>query len=204
MKIVFLDCDGVVNSTSFLAAARVRRAPDWSTSAGRVEGLCQMVDPRNVACLNDLLRRSGAFIVVSSSWRNLLTLEEFRKVATQAGIEGEALGFVPSVLPMKRPQDLPRGFGVDAWLADRLGPPAGPMPVVDSFVALDDDSDLEPYLDRWVWTDPSVGLAPADVEAALAVLAKPWDGKAGRALRRLPDGSWQVSKGRRGGPSLPP
>lgn len=198
MKLVFLDCDGVVNSMPFLMdRTRMREPMDWSTSAGKVAGFLQMVDPKNVAHLNDLLRRSGAFIVLSSSWRHALTLEEFRNVAVRVGIEGEVLGFIPTVLPMKLSRELPRGFGVDAWLADRLGPPAGPMSVVDSFVALDDDADLEPYKDRLVRTNPHVGLTPADVEAALTILDKPWKGKAGRKVRKLSDGSWEAYRGRR-------
>lgn len=199
MKIVFLDCDGVINSMPFLRGLTASRDAsfDFSTSAGKVAGCTAMVDPKNVSCLNDLTRRSGAFIVLSSSWRHLLTPEEFCKVAVRSGIEAEIIGRTPTIFPMKMSMSVPRGFGVDAWLMERHAPPAGPMQVVDSFVALDDDSDLEPYKDRLVRTDPSVGLTAADVEAALAVLAKPWAGKAGRKVRKLSDGSWQVHRGRR-------
>jgi len=60
-----------------------------------------------------------------------------------------------------------RGLEIGAWLLrnqDR----------VESFVILDDEADMEPYMDRLVRTDGDVGLTEADVVKAIEILGTEW------------------------------
>ena len=63
MKALFLDCDGVVNHNGVYEKCAKRpgqtKPEDW-------------VDPSRVALVNEICARTGAVIVVSSSWRNYL------------------------------------------------------------------------------------------------------------------------------------
>jgi hypothetical protein len=45
---------------------------------------------------------------------------------------------------------------------------------VESFVILDDDSDLEPYMNRAVIVNGEVGLTEADVDKAIEILGREW------------------------------
>jgi hypothetical protein len=60
-----------------------------------------------------------------------------------------------------------RGEEIQKWL-DEHGEN------VESFVILDDDSDLEPYMSRSVIVDGEVGLTEADVNKAIVILGREW------------------------------
>ena len=56
MKIIFLDVDGVLNS--------------WQYYKENEDLICdEPIDPENVACLSEIVKATGAKLVLSSSWR---------------------------------------------------------------------------------------------------------------------------------------
>lgn len=141
--VVFLDFDGVLNSHQ------------WAKEHGGLKSL----DPRNIAVLNELLRRSGAKIVVSSTWR-LQGLGEVRRVLSKAGCIGEVIGVTPILTSV-------RGREIQAWLTEH-------SELVSSFVILDDDSDMEHLRPRLVKTSFDEGLQLHHLDVALAKLQVPW------------------------------
>lgn len=66
VRVVFLDVDGVVCTPLSLRLSRILRRP--------VERQC--LDPAALFWLRRLVRRSGARIVLSSSWREALTADD--------------------------------------------------------------------------------------------------------------------------------
>lgn len=59
MKVVFLDIDGVLNSLSYYE----------KINAEKLDILNNPIDERSVYCLKQIIDRTGAKIVLSSSWR---------------------------------------------------------------------------------------------------------------------------------------
>lgn len=187
MKIVFLDFDGVLNSHLFMMKERLR---DPSTSGG-VAG----IDSEAVARLNAICARTGAVVVVSSSWRYGHPLVELREILGGAGFVGEVIDTTPLPKDLiadqienvfdkhgpSAPLDVvtkeialiavshARGAEIDRWLISNAG-----TREVEAFVILDDDSDTDPHKDRHVKTSFSAGLRDEHVELAVEILRKPW------------------------------
>ncbi|MFS8068824.1 MAG: HAD domain-containing protein [Byssovorax sp.] len=156
MKVIFLDIDGVLNSAAFFASGP--------------HGFGD-IDPAPVARLEQLLARSGAQVVISSTWRLAFSPAELRARLAAKGFTGEILGCTPEV-PTRATSILgafffPRCAEIRAWLAAQAVPP-------ERFVILD-DAELEPadlveLQPCFVRTDPERGLQDGDVEAAVRIL----------------------------------
>ena len=156
MKIVFLDFDGVMNSEQ------------WFWRGGAPGG--EQFDPESVVALNEITVRTGARIVVSSSWRHFHDDAALREILGRNGVSGLMIGSTPrlgrnEVGPPdcdfgERPAE--RGDEIEAWLDEH--------PEVSSFVILDDDSDMRGLLPRLVQTEWKVGLTLADARRAIELL----------------------------------
>lgn len=148
--VVFLDIDGVLNSAT------------WHREQPRSAGPRAHFDPAAVARLNRLTDRTGAGIVVSSSWRQFgarYVCDTLRSV----GVTAPLVGMTPILddgLRIMRP--LPRGHEIQAWLDAAV-----PVPV---FVILDDEPDMGFLHRRLVLTRHEVGLTDTDVDRAIALL----------------------------------
>jgi len=148
MKILFLDFDGVLNS-----ADSWRKRPDgW---VGPWEGnreiplslLAIRLDPERVRILNDVLERTGAKVVLSTSWRNWPEQDYVRERLDEAGFAGTIVGATPGWLgPGKR-----RGDEIQAWLDQNQGE-------VEAFAILDDSDDMGDLMPYLVNVDPMTGL----------------------------------------------
>lgn len=110
-----------------------------------------------VANLNVLLERSEASIVITSTWRILHPLADLRQILVNAG-----LIFPERIIGITPKTGVRRGFEIGLWLKDH--------PEVEEFVILDDDSDMESFMDKLVKTNSDAGLTEADVEKALEML----------------------------------
>lgn len=155
MKVVFLDVDGVLNSAAYLYAAE-RAWPEGTPFEGNQH---LELDPPAVARLNRIVRESGAKVVISSSWRFGNTPAEMQEILRRRGFEGEVVGDTP-----RDGHGAVRGLEIQAWLDGHPG--------VESFVILDDDSDMAHLAPRHVRTRFSDGLLDEHVDAALAALAR--------------------------------
>lgn len=156
ISVLFLDFDGVLNHREGR-----RRVPDgWNR-----------LDPACVARVNEIVRRTGCRVVVSSSWRlfgedktdegRTARVDEILKAH---GAIFDVYGVTPCI-----PDDDPeiwvdRGQEIAAWLAAH--------PEVDgSIVILDDYADMAHLIKHLIQTDDSVGLTDAQVSLACLALA---------------------------------
>jgi HAD domain in Swiss Army Knife RNA repair proteins len=143
-RIVFLDFDGVLNSRASIA--------DNCDIAG--------LDPTAVVRLNRLAARAN--FVVCSSWRHGRSVKELQAILNGYGFRGHVCGKTPRAGGF-RPG---RGMEIKMWLD------FAPLfnHEVESFVILDDDSDMDPVADRHIQTSFDDGLQDAHVDLALKML----------------------------------
>ena len=135
MKVIFLDIDGVLNYRG-------------------VSDIC----PKAVSLLNDLLEKTGANIVISSSWRIYMSMIRIREELVGAGFRftERIIGSTPCV------PERERGYEIKLWLKQ--------VPV-DKFVILDDRDDVENLFPFLVKTDTFIGLQQVHVDKALGILS---------------------------------
>ena len=152
MKVVFLDLDGVVNNN--------RYDPETANIA---------LLPGCVEQLGRILERTGAKVVLSSSWRylvheGLMSLSEFEQMLGRHGAPGiQIIGLTPTDEQVRG-----RGNQIQAWLDDNAARWS-----VQSYVVLDDmdaADDFDPRQHPLVRTNPNVGLTDKDADAAIAAL----------------------------------
>ncbi len=152
MKIIFLDFDGVLNSGPFI----------WSADKddGRTIG---HIDPKAVQLLNNLIKTTGAKVVVSSAWRILHTDEELQGFLNHHGFIGEIIGSTPRHTTLADGSYGVRGDQIQEWLTmcDKE---------VESFVIFDDDSDMSHLKHKFVQTKFMIGLTEEHIEAAIEIL----------------------------------
>jgi len=150
MRIIFLDIDGVLNSAAFAH----EHTEHWERLAGSA------VDP--VACqrLNRLIAATNVKVVISSSWRILLSIVEIERILRAGGCDFEIIGVTPRL-------GTRRGNEIQRWLneCEKSGNWR-----VESFVIFDDDADMEHLLPRLVQTDWDFGLQDVHVDRAIAIL----------------------------------
>lgn len=144
--VLFLDVDGVLNSVAYyLSRPRQLRS--------RIAEL----DP--IACqrLHRLLRRTGAVVVLSSAWRKFVSLDEMMSLLRQRGCEATIIAATPELSGY-------RGVEIEDWLRDNRW--------VKRFAIVDDDSDMEPYMHRFVKTEHAEGLQPRHVQRLEQLLGR--------------------------------
>jgi len=147
VRVVFLDFDGVLNSRAFLV---------------RPEGSGDRLDPAAVSRLDQLAKRSGAKVVVTSTWRLKYSLSELSLMLREHGFEGEIIGATPALhLPGACDIEFVREQEIRSWLDEH--------PSVTDYVVLD-DLFLEALAHVQVKTEFEEGLTEEHVEIALSVL----------------------------------
>ena len=154
-KFIMLDVDGVLNCTK-------------TKKHLQVCDKFKFVDTRKVLRLRDIVERTGAQLVLTSTWRHgadtnaffldkmayCELLEEFRRV--RCPIWTDITPYLPSA---KRWQE------INAWLM---------LHDVDDFIILDDwgEDEFRPMMDRLVKCDPSKGLTKERAELAIQMLGE--------------------------------
>ena len=135
MKVLFLDIDGVVNCS----ATRQRFMGCWG------------IDPKLVAIVKDIIKKTGCKVVLSSSWR---LDADFNAEARK-----KVCDFI-DITPDNRGRS-DRGCEVIAWLAKHKE--------VEAYAILDDNSDFhnDQHLFR---TDILIGITPAIADKVIAHL----------------------------------
>jgi len=147
MKIIFLDFDGVLN-----------RGDEPNTCLRQLSPSC-------VKILNTLIERTNAKIVITSVWRILRTTAELRQIMVHYGFR-----FPGNVIDKTPRNGGRRGTEIEEWL--RSYSIAGWSGEVEKIVIIDDDSDMEPFMDRLVQTDSDTGITIEDVEKVVALLVE--------------------------------
>ena len=147
MKIIFLDFDGVINSFG----------GDW-------QGGFEELDRKCIENLNILIERvSDIKIVISSTWRILRSLDKLKSIMAKWGFK------YPELVIDKTPRlaGEERGREIFGWFTRNN---KFPNPIIDNFIILDDDSDMEPFMNHLIQTDTDKGLTIEDVNKAVQFL----------------------------------
>ncbi len=164
--LVFLDFDGVLNHLAFFQSRPKRATPRTAADAWTDR---QSFDRSCVARLNDLCARTGALVVVSSSWRASSSVAAMQALLDGYGFTGTVVGLTPEM------GERPRGEVILAFLAMLPVPPC-------RYIVLDDDAGEESegraagwwmagVLDRLVHTSfEHGGLTDEKAAEALAML----------------------------------
>lgn len=154
MKVIFLDIDGVMNSRRYIKRIDV----DFDDPKNQM-------DPDAVVRLNSIQTQTGAYIVVTSTWRKAFVYypEKMGECLKSYGIVGGYLGITPDYVLL---DGMSRKDEILAWLSGEVSPLG--KPTVDSFVILDDEFiDIPGHLVQTKFDD---GLQDHHVRMAVSIL----------------------------------
>lgn len=163
MKVIFLDVDGVLNSENDL---RIYRKKNEITGCI----LYDVVEDRPLKLLKEIVEKTSARIVVSSSWRigcersgrqSIFGKELYEKLEKRLKDYGmEIYDITPSLGTGTQ-----RGDEIREWLSKNQ---------VENFIILDDDSDMCEYADmkNFIHTTYEHGLTEELKNKAIEVLNK--------------------------------
>ena len=143
MKIVFLDIDGVLNGHEWIHRQGGRR-----------------INPKPASHLNILLARTGAKVVISSTWRSWvnrgwMTVEGFGAMLRSHGIDAEVVDVLP------RGTTSERDHQIRDWVRQHKDE-------IESYVAID-DLDLKGV--PLVRTRPDRGMTAKNITDAVKMLS---------------------------------
>ena len=167
-KIIFLDIDGVLNSYR-----EIRKAGEALEKKMKEENRKQtlherlMLDnpyPEHVKWLNKITDETGAYIVISSAWRDMADIMMWNRFLMMCGITGIVIGVTPILGTY-------RGIEILTWLLqyrDKHYNPSYPHGFIESFVIIDDDADAEMLQSRLVLCDD--GLREKEADKAIELL----------------------------------
>jgi len=164
-KVVFLDIDGVLNGADFCAE-----------SLKDEEGLESWIDPLCVKRLLKILKETGAKVVFSTSWREMIggtfdgmdrpyVLEDLADVVGVG--HSDVLGTIPKLMSLfERGFDpVNRGNAIRAWLEENQDLE------ISHYVILEDMPDSEMPTDKTVRTSyMENGLQDKHVDEAIRIL----------------------------------
>lgn len=156
MKIIFLDIDGVLNSHMFLQGLT---GMTWDSDDQK------MIDPAAVVLMNELIARTAAKVVLSSSWRYNHTPADMQRLLEVHGFVGEVIDSTPTAFEdvnVPYGETRQRGHEITTWLEEHTD--------VTSFVILDDDGDMARLSARLVRTTFQSGLLPEHIDRATVML----------------------------------
>lgn len=156
MRVLFLDIDGVLNHHGVYQECSKRKGKTIP---------CDWVDPTRVALLNEICERTGAVVVISSSWREYLggwpTVQE---VLVQRGFTGQVVDHTIMLRDRMRLNWLSgtRWDEINYWLTWH--------PEVTQWVVLEDAliDGIPP--ERLIHTNLTTGLTREGVERAVTIL----------------------------------
>jgi len=140
MKVLFLDIDGVLNCRS---------------SFNR-QGTREIIEEDMVERINRVIEATGCSVVVSSTWRILMPLEELKRVLGGHGFLSEAI--IDATPHLTRRDD-----EIATWLESNLG--------VSKFAVVDDSiDDLTGVSDQLVRTSFETGVLDEHTEQLIQML----------------------------------
>lgn len=159
-KYIFLDFDGVLNSGNNY---------NRMVLAGRPVKDCYgtLFDAECVSRLAQIIDRTDAKIIVTSSWRYVLSLEELNAMWCKRKLPGTISGILPlDVLVSPDPYSSQRGVEIDEWFSRR-----GKKAAECRYAILDDVPDFLPHqIPHVVCTNPDKGVSDEDMEKAIGLL----------------------------------
>jgi len=151
MKVLFLDIDGVLNSREYMKKI----------------GRGDVIDPRCVLYLNEVINTTNCNIVVSSAWRNIHTWPELLAILEDNGVNVKT--FIGKT-PDRFHQFKTRGDEIIEWIEDY----SIRNDVDLTYAVVDDElTGLEKVIHRTVktsFTDPNGGLNKEKAQELIKML----------------------------------
>jgi len=151
MKIIFLDIDGVLNYE------------DCPYMLGKY----YFVDDEKLKLLKKLIDETDAKIVLSSTWRygwldlddGKITEDSYSFQKLHSKFKEFGLNFYSKTPNWSHH----RGDEIEKWLEEC-------QEEIESFIIIDDNDDMEPYLDQLIQTDYNVGLTKENIKEGIRLL----------------------------------
>jgi hypothetical protein len=174
MKVIFLDFDGVLNSSaSFLMESR--RKKKLLPVKPRLAKQIKVNDTFSAVCASNfqyiLDKCPDVKVVISSTWRVIHSMEYLLAKLEEYGIDSSrVIGKTPRAVGQGF-SGAPRGDDISEWLAEH--------PEVTDYVILDDNSDMTVHMDKLVQTTWLDGLT---LSIASTVIARLGGDATGRGL----------------------
>jgi hypothetical protein len=152
LKIIFLDFDGVLNSQLYYTSGR---------RDARKPGFDSDIDPQAVGYLNEIIKDTGAKVVVSSSWRHGRSVEELQAILDNNGFIGEVIGKTKDLRCGPDGQYVLRGNEIFCWINEHEDIIGVRRSDYNHYVIIDDDSDMLYWQRNNLFlTDGYCGLTP--------------------------------------------
>lgn len=159
MKIIFLDIDGVLNSVDSMKRAGKHHFNDNP-------------DPEHIKWLNFIIDKTGAKVVISSTWRKHASTVTMWRILALCGFKGEVMGLTPETGDIRGNEIrcwIDRYTNGMDWRMSNVNEKAEP---IESFVILDDDSDMGALLPYLVKCKNERGLTEEEALKAVELLNK--------------------------------
>lgn len=156
IKVIFLDIDGVLNGDD---------SPPLFSEGWPLSHLeTHLIEKINkIADTLDLTDESKTKIVISSSWRVRFSYTELVEMLKEKGLRVEVIDVTPRIIPRKMSVYIRRGQEIKEWLHTT-------REIIEKFVIIDDDSDMEDLKPRLIRTDYRIGITDRDVDRAIQML----------------------------------
>ena len=106
MKVIFLDFDGVMD-TAYYGHILGKEGLPYHDEFGAV------FDPNCVGYLKEIIEKTGAEIVVTSSWKSLMSFVEMLDMWEKRGLPGVLIDMTSTTSTCRN-----RGDEIDAWLKE--------------------------------------------------------------------------------------
>lgn len=165
VKLVFLDIDYVLNSDDYDRSEEYKMETLGMSSAEVMLIAHHLhLDPKAVALMNELVERSGAEVILSSTWRVKYNPEQMTEMLAGRGGTFKIKDVTPQIHG-RFSEHVPRGKEIDQYLKNLSEP-------VKSFVILDDRDDMIHLKPNLIQTSFKRGLTKELVEKALEILNK--------------------------------
>lgn len=134
MKVIFLDHDGVVCLSTEWGGRSKKKLKYLKEYPGTekvpVEFRLDNFNKKAVDVLNDILKQTGAEIVVSSDWKGHATLEELKEMYIKYGVIKSPIDVTPNHYFGRYELEMTRCSEIKDWLEEH--------PEVTHWVAVDD------------------------------------------------------------------
>lgn len=156
--IIFMDFDGVVETIYW------EKAEDgtWSLNGHKTDkGVFS--NKQAIGWFNELYRRIPFDVVVSSTWRYSMSVEELQDLFIKSGFNSDIK--VLDKTPILYQQ---RGLEIQKWIDDNN--------FKGSFIIVDDDSDMCHLIGYLVRCDCQLGFTIYDYQKALKLLKSSYEG----------------------------
>lgn len=166
-RVIFLDIDGVLNSMEWYGKYYFRHRY-------RGDRITKSFDPAAVKRLNYIVAKTGAVVVVSSTWRMGKSVDDLRRILHSVG--GDFLVTGKTARYVHEEVVIPRGVEIKEYYGEAFNYPSffSKHPSkLKGYLILDDDGDmLYEQRNNFLKLDNRYGLTDTDVPKAIDILMR--------------------------------